>query len=108
MCERCGSRTRRCKTTAVTAAGWATGSCFRSGSVMVQGFGGDWRRKQWLQGGGMQRLMMAEKPQTTRGRGDTVRVPPNLMGAAMWRLSRLLRVVTFSSNDNTDLKPARA
>ncbi|KAF5818598.1 hypothetical protein HanRHA438_Chr02g0068371 [Helianthus annuus] len=56
----------------------------------------------------MQRLMMAEKPQTTRGRGDTVRVPPNPMVAAMWRLSRLLTVVTFSSNDNTDLKPARA
>ncbi|MFS7911964.1 hypothetical protein Hanom_Chr02g00124201 [Helianthus anomalus] len=57
---------------------------------MVQGFGGDWRRKRWLKCGGMQRLMMAEKPQTTRGRGDTVRVPPNPMVAAMWRLSRLL------------------
>ncbi|MFS7946435.1 hypothetical protein Hanom_Chr06g00536291 [Helianthus anomalus] len=53
---------------------------------MIQGFGGDWRRKRWLHGGGMQRLMMAEKPQTTRGRGDTVRVPPNPMVAAMWRV----------------------
>ncbi|KAJ0678231.1 hypothetical protein HanOQP8_Chr12g0445481 [Helianthus annuus] len=34
----------------------------------------------------MQRLMMAEKPQTTRGRCDTVRVPPNPMVAGMWRL----------------------
>ncbi|MFS7919925.1 hypothetical protein Hanom_Chr03g00218321 [Helianthus anomalus] len=74
---------------------------------MVQGFGGVWRRKRWLQGGGMQWLMMAEKPQTTRGRGDMVRVPPNPMVAAMWRLRGLRMVVTFSSNDNTDLKPAR-